>query len=385
MTSLRSRQIADYFEAALSDLIPDRELTVALHLYFTRSDHIMRWRRKGEKFPAEFLARYRAKGLAQVWIHKADREDWQKYLNPEPAPVEAAPDMPEPLELPDPANLSSAAQAIVAAIKSPDLTEDEKKEEVAHTARETLREAAAAVDQAAQAKANAHARRIVQEVLSGVQDEAHSIATEIFHLSHVDPCFDHAVNVATYAVLFALAFGRIDISLMTDLALAGLLHDVGLSQVDGTIAATAMRSHSEVQHPVYATHVAIGLELLDQYGKDIPARVKLMIEQHHEKFDGSGYPKRLQGFHLDDVSQLLAMSELLESVCSGLWDGTKRTLGETLDVLDALEKARTFPEHFNPDVFSTVMKWTRNPSRGDATQAALDVVKKQTQTLVRSA
>lgn len=367
----RSKNITDYFEIKLSQLVADRELTFELNLYFSRSNHIVLWRKTGERPDGEFLARYAAKGLSRLWVHNDDRTAFEKYLNP---PEPAAPEPPPP-----------EAVKIVEALKSPDLSDEQKAEAVAAQARETLRETAAAETLPAQQEANRQARRIVQQILESFQSEAQTSANEIWKISNIDPCFVHSVNVATYAVLFALAFGRIDISLMTDLALAALLHDIGLSQVDAELACLPFQQMTASQISQYSRHVDASVVLAQAHGIGISPRVKVMLEQHHEKFDGTGYPKKLQGFHLDDVAQLLAMAELLESVCAGHWDGTPRTLGDALDTMEALEKARTFPAHFNPDVFSAVMRWTRSDQSASATREALNLVKTQTQKFVQSA
>jgi HD-GYP domain-containing protein (c-di-GMP phosphodiesterase class II) len=214
-------------------------------------------------------------------------------------------------------------------------------------------------------------------------DQISGEASEIWRLSNADPTFEHALNVSTYSVLFALAFGKISMELLADLALAGLLHDIGLSQIPAQYAPIVWSEQTPEQRKEYMKHVDAGLELLDAFAPQTSPRVRTLIGQHHEKFDGKGYPKSLQGFALDDVAQLVAMADLFDSIGSGRWDGEKRTLGETLDTLEKIERARTFPEYFNPEVFSTVIRWTRSEGSKEQTAAALEVVKGQTKGLLK--
>jgi response regulator RpfG family c-di-GMP phosphodiesterase len=110
--------------------------------------------------------------------------------------------------------------------------------------------------------------------------------------------------------------------------------------------------------------------------------VKTIIFQHHEKFDGSGYPKKIQGFKVDDISQLLAIADLLDTIVSGQFDGTPKTLKEAFDAIERSEKLRTFPEYFNPDVYSAVLKWTKNTLTGQSARTAIEAIRSQTLKLI---
>jgi HD-GYP domain-containing protein (c-di-GMP phosphodiesterase class II) len=132
----------------------------------------------------------------------------------------------------------------------------------------------------------------------------------------------------------------------------------------------------------YSEHVPGALSLIQHFAPEIPERVKNIIFQHHEKFDGTGYPRRLQGFKMDDVAQLLAIADLLDSIMTGQWDLQERTLMETFTALEGVEKARTFPEYFNPEVFTAVLRWIRTYSSKSNSAEAIGVVEKQVQALV---
>jgi HD-GYP domain-containing protein (c-di-GMP phosphodiesterase class II) len=106
--------------------------------------------------------------------------------------------------------------------------------------------------------------------------------------------------------------------------------------------------------------------------------VLAILSQHHEKFDGTGYPKGLKGFSVDDISQLLSIADLVDTVGSGHWDGKERTLKETLEEIETMEKSRTFPEHFNPEVYAAVMRWVRSipdPRADQGLRSAAQVVR----------
>jgi HD-GYP domain-containing protein (c-di-GMP phosphodiesterase class II) len=366
---LRSKTIADYVEASLDQFRPGTEAPIDLHLYFERSRHVLIWRTQGELITESFLAKYQARGMTRVWIHRADEAIWARYRS------EATPARIAPLEMRTP-----EGQTIRDLMTAEHLTERQRTAMVALTARSLLPIAA-----------ENHAREAVRDVLDVVLDtssrQARSIANEIWNLGCSDPKLEHAVNVATYAVLFAMAFGRIDRELLADLGLAGLVHDIGLTQVPAPVVAMPRTLQLYVHRQPFARHVEEGLLLLSAISPDTPPRIRALIGQHHEKFDGGGYPRGLQGFAIDDIAQLLAMADTLDSVASGRWDGTRREILEALSQVEKLEKARNFPEHFNPELLAAVSRWMRehygNPEdpRGRAAAAviqakALEMIKR---------
>jgi response regulator RpfG family c-di-GMP phosphodiesterase len=90
--------------------------------------------------------------------------------------------------------------------------------------------------------------------------------------------------------------------------------------------------------------------------KDLAKRASRILRQHHEKFDGRGFPKALRGFHVEESAQFLCMADLLLTLSEGRWDGIARTHRKSLSVLEKYESAGNFPEFFHPALFQTLSK-----------------------------
>lgn len=383
-SSLRSKELADYFEVELGRLRPDVAIPCPINLIFKKNNHVLVWHMENTVITEGFITEYRRRGLHFVWIHKNDRDAFEAYLGEkkkeESVGVIPANKKQEEKVTPPPATAEGAL--IREVMQSQAMTQEEKKAVVAETARDVIKDMVNA-SPAQQAQQKKKARKIVQDVLSAVSAEVKSAIDEIMKIADVDPELDHAVNVSTFSVIFAMAFGRMDQALVGDLALAGLLHDIGLSQVPHAITQVPWKSMASEQKRIYAEHVEQTLLLLDLLFPAVSARAKDIILQHHEKFDGSGYPKGLQGFKLNDVAQLVAMSDLLDSVMCGRFDGELRPVSETFSVLEKMEKARSFPEHFNPEVFSEVVKWTKSDANEELLKSAAETVDAQAEGVIR--
>ncbi len=62
------------------------------------------------------------------------------------------------------------------------------------------------------------------------------------------------------------------------------------------------------------THVSLGVDILSKSGCLSGARN--VVEFHHEKFDGSGYPQGLKGTEILPEARVLAVADVLESMAS---------------------------------------------------------------------
>lgn len=378
MGALRSKEILDYEDAAVGDLRTDSPVPVDLHLYFEKNGHVMVWRRSGEQFSTALLQDFRARGIDRIWIHKQDHAAFLEYLK---GPLAKAPAEPVAPVAP---KVTEEARKIVEAVKA----SPQAKEAAEREGQSLLAKVGKAATPEQQAAATASARRVIQDVMTQLSHQAGGVVQEIWKLAELDVNLQHSVNVATYATIFALAFGRIEEDLLGDVALAALLHDLGISQLPVEVAAKAWRSQSDDERATYSRHVDATLAMLDELSEDLGpgvslTRVRDIISQHHEKFDGSGYPKGIEGFRLDDIPQLVAMADILDSFSSGRWDGQPRALSQTLIEIQALEKAKTFPEYFNPEVFATVVRWIQSDSDKKVEEATVSLVSKKTKDLVR--
>ncbi len=95
------------------------------------------------------------------------------------------------------------------------------------------------------------------------------------------------------------------------LHLAGIIHDLGKISVPASILSMP-RKLSEIEFMLIKTHPQSGYDIL----KDIefPWPIARMVLEHHERMDGSGYPKGLTGEQLLVESRILAVADSVEAI-----------------------------------------------------------------------
>jgi PAS domain S-box-containing protein/putative nucleotidyltransferase with HDIG domain len=119
-------------------------------------------------------------------------------------------------------------------------------------------------------------------------------------------------RVATLAVALAREAG-LDGERQHALRVAALLHDVGNIAVPAAILAKPS-TLTEPEQALMRTHVEEGCKLLADI--DFGAPVAEIVFEHHERSDGSGYPRGLKGDDIRIEARILAIADSVEAMCS---------------------------------------------------------------------
>jgi len=129
---------------------------------------------------------------------------------------------------------------------------------------------------------------------------------------------DHSVNVSILATYLAMQIGYTHKLILQHVGVGGLLHDIGKTQIPIEETDTA-----EVIESKMRAHPEVGGQLLDNQ-TGVPKEVKMIVLQHHEYFDGTGYPHALRGNSIYDLARIVTIAnEFDEMVSAG-----KGTLAE---------------------------------------------------------
>jgi HD-GYP domain-containing protein (c-di-GMP phosphodiesterase class II) len=143
--------------------------------------------------------------------------------------------------------------------------------------------------------------------------------------------YTHSVNVGLYCLAYGMRtqLGPND---TRDLGLGGMLHDVGKSRIDHNLINKNGKLTDE-EFKAMKNHSAIGKEILESM-KCYKTNIVEMANQHHEKFNGNGYPNGLVG---DEIS-------MFARIC------------KVMDVYDALTTRRSYKKAMSPFDALTIME-----------------------------
>lgn len=114
----------------------------------------------------------------------------------------------------------------------------------------------------------------------------------------------HALHVATLAVKIGIGAGYSKEALIK-LALAGLVHDVGMVRIPSSIVESSDELTSQERSVVHK-HPIQAAEIIDGLGEEYEW-LKTVVEQEHERYRGQGYPRGLSGKEIDEFARIIGM------------------------------------------------------------------------------
>ena len=122
----------------------------------------------------------------------------------------------------------------------------------------------------------------------------------------------HSTRVAEYSREIARRSGRSEQE-QEDIYYAGLLHDIGKIGIPEEIINKTSRLTDE-EYEVIKTHPVIGGNILKNISEisDIGVGAKW----HHERYDGRGYPDRLQGENIPEVARIIGVADAYDAMTS---------------------------------------------------------------------
>ncbi len=124
--------------------------------------------------------------------------------------------------------------------------------------------------------------------------------------------YQHSIRVALIS-LYLGACVHLRPAEMAVLATAAIFHDLGELHIDAALLDRAHTLSEQERQHIYA-HPVIAHLILKEYPEYHP-HVSRVVLEHHERLDGSGYPRSLKGNKISPLGQILAVAEVAGSLC----------------------------------------------------------------------
>jgi len=185
------------------------------------------------------------------------------------------------------------------------------------------------------AEATALIDRMVEALLAAPDLAIHVMS----ELSGNEDAYSHSLNVAILAMMLAREL-RLPAEVVHVIGLGALFHDIGLSRVPAKVLNNA-GALTKAERELTEMHCEFGLEIARRSG--LPSAAAQIIHQHHEMFDGSGYPRRLKGEAIDPLARIVSLVNAFDSLCNPPDPANALTPHEALSQMFAQYRARFDP------------------------------------------
>lgn len=167
-------------------------------------------------------------------------------------------------------------------------------------------------------------------------------AIVVYHLRNTcEYTYAHSVRVAVLAVSCAHRMG-LPGDVCQKIALGGLVHDIGKMCVRKEVLQKPDKlTVVEMDH--MREHVTLGAGLIKE--GQLPPEALAVLLEHHERFDGNGYPRQLTGTEISLAGRISAIADVYDAISSDRW------YHKGLPPAAAIRKIHEWSKfHFDPEV-----------------------------------
>lgn len=190
---------------------------------------------------------------------------------------------------------------------------------------------------------------LVGEMVSFVSSDIAAVSSLLRLSTHDYYTYNHCVDVAVYSIVLAKKLYGDDQKLLMLAGLGGLLHDIGKRKVDLNIinksTALTPEEWGEIKkHPGY------GFELLEEV-QAVPDTSRLVVLEHHENFDGTGYPKQLKGEEISKLSRIVTIADVFDALTTNRSYHKAVPPSQALNIMYGMQ-----PGKFDPGIFRSFDK-----------------------------
>jgi len=303
-------------------------------LYLTHPDYPGRrvlYRKQGLVLSKDHLARLQRHGVDHVYILAQDRPLQHRYM------VESARQLLDDPATPAPQKAAMIYEFSKSAVQC---AFDEPCEQNIKTCRD-----------------------LAQEQVRYVVSDPQAVASLLRIISHDYYTYTHSVNVCSFTVALCRRAGIDDLERLKVIGIGAMLHDVGKSRIDRAII-NKPGALSPLERKEIRRHPELGMALLT-HTNPVPPEAEELVLGHHEKCDGSGYPRGLAADDLSLPVRACAIADVFDALT------THRSYKHARSAFDSLNlMQRKMSRQLDPVLLAEFIRLIGEASREAARRAA---------------
>lgn len=305
----------EYLPIQSLDIEAETRITFDLYVNLPLNQKYILYRKKGGTLDNQKLENFNLNNVKNFFVHKSEYNDFVKYAALRIRDLIGNGDKVENKKL-----MTQAAKSILSS---------------------TFGDYEPAVTEALMGNLNDITGVIIQSILADTTSYNRKTFQKFLDLAQKGTHFQrHPVNVASIAILIAFGIGYSNQQILADIAMSALLHDVGLSRIPPVVILKAHRSATLnfQERELLYKHPQMAVDILKERKIELTHVAEMIILQHHEEFNGFGYPQGLRGFNVNEFAQIVRVADELDQL---ILEGIKNKAGlkmRTLDLLDGFHR-----------------------------------------------
>lgn len=158
-------------------------------------------------------------------------------------------------------------------------------------------------------EAESFVSRLTEHFLKDTESTLHLMNV----MNQTEPIYSHSLNVAVLSMMVGGEIG-LDENDMKLLGMGALFHDIGKSRIEKKL----LKKRGELSKPeqeLLERHPDFGVDILDGID-EFPTDAQEIVRQHHERIDGSGYPRGLSKDEIHTLGRIVAIADAYDTLCN---------------------------------------------------------------------
>lgn len=140
-----------------------------------------------------------------------------------------------------------------------------------------------------------------------------------------------------------------------DLVCGAFLSHIGLTQLDNFFAKTPILKLNDTEYKKYKNHGGLSYHLVRKSGIEISERCKLILFDHHERWDGYGYPNQKKGNYIVPLALIVGFVSHIFEYSNGMIHEDKKTLATIIDDLAKKNLSPGLEFEFGPILYDNLI------------------------------
>ena len=154
---------------------------------------------------------------------------------------------------------------------------------------------------------------ISEELIENILSNKNLLVSLVDIKSMDNYTYAHCVNVAVISIILGISLNLPKKSLI-NLCTGALIHDIGKAFIPSEILQKPGKLTNE-EFEIIKHHPQYGYDFLGKFF-DLSSHIKLIALQHHERFDGLGYPNRLDGENISYLARIVSIADVYDALTS---------------------------------------------------------------------
>jgi putative nucleotidyltransferase with HDIG domain len=184
------------------------------------------------------------------------------------------------------------------------------------------------------------AEELVDKIVSSILDAPELAIHVMSDMLGGEEMYFHSLNVTMLSLMVARDI-KLPTEVVSSLGLGALFHDVGRREIPAKVLMKT-EPWSQAERRLYELHCEYGVAIGRKLGFN-PAALSIIAE-HHEFYDGSGYPKRLKADTIGLLSRIVAIANHYDGLCNPVNIANAMTPHEALSQMFAHQRGLFDPK-----------------------------------------